>query len=717
MQSENAASKLDAPTKATNLYREGRPATCNLQPDDSRSSLCYVATAAAVFLAILLIMNRDLFTVPIMEYWDFAANAIQIERAKHFRELLGNYSRFRFHHPGPGFFYIFALGEWLFHDLLHLVPSEMNSHILTIILLNTAFLFGAIALLAKRCRSRLFPPMALLVSLFFIYVVNRTIPGSAVLSVWMPHVIMFCFFFFVTVCASVAMGEVSKLPLLVFSGLLLIHGHAAQLLFVAPLSILAFATVWWRDGKPIGLPRFLGENRTPVAVSVGLLVVFSIPILLDVALHRPNNIQTLLAYTSRYKGIQNSPMLSLKYEASFLAFVASPEIVLQAKSAQLISKGGSKPYVVLYWCFAWLMIGLVAGIYAKQREPRPPFFTYIAVEIAAVLLLFYYWALKMAPPLFNFNGYFVYCVQLLTLLAMVALILDGLNITVRSGVAFALCTLLPISMFAAKPGFINAETGDAETNRLIASLPPNVGEVHFTFQTEDWLTIVGVASRMKHEHRPFCVDDVWGFTFGQDNLCHSMSGLTNLVLTRSPGKCEAPCRVLLKDDQFEFQLSPYSKAAVANRSLTSSSDSSIGTLTAHFHISSVAEIDNLLSGHFDRVDGNQIEHLNDPKLAMRVAAPLGCIVEGWVASGDFATARPMDEVYAVVDGVLVKAQIVPRPDVVEHWKNPALNNSGYRVYLDSTVLRPEVQAVELIGYIREEKKLYRFPGTLYLESR
>jgi hypothetical protein len=173
----------------------------------------------------------------------------------------------------------------------------------------------------------------------------------------------------------------------------------------------------------------------------------------------------------------------------------------------------------------------------------------------------------------------------------------------------------------------------------------------------------------------------------------------------------------MRPARYSFYRVEGTSVAVADRSLTSPSDSSIGTLKTHFHLSSVAEIHNLLSGYFDRVDGSQIEHLNDPKLAVRVDVPLGCIIQGWVASGDFATARSMDEVYAVVDGVLVKAQIVPRPDVGEYFKNPALNNSGYRLYLDSTLLHPEVQAVELIGYTREDKKLYRFPGTLYLESQ
>jgi hypothetical protein len=82
---------------------------------------------ALVFALIVLGINRALFTTSIIESSDFAANALQVQNAKHLAELLGNYSRWRFHHPGPAFFYIYAAGEWIFYDLLHLVPAPFNN--------------------------------------------------------------------------------------------------------------------------------------------------------------------------------------------------------------------------------------------------------------------------------------------------------------------------------------------------------------------------------------------------------------------------------------------------------------------------------------------------------------------------------------------------------------------------------------------------------------
>ncbi len=514
--------------------------------------------SAVVFLVVLLTLNRDLFRVSIFEYTDFAANAIQVERAKHFRELLGNYSRWGFHHPGPAFFYIFALAEKVLHDWLHLVPSEMNAHIASMVVLNTAFLFGAIGIVATYCRSRLFPPAAVALSIFFVYVVNRTIPGSAIFSIWMPHVLLFCFLFFLVVCASVAAGKASHIPWLVFSGLMLIHGHVAQPLFVGTLSVFALCTLWWRDGRAIGWREFLRRNRIPLAISGALILLFLLPIVLDVATNRDNNVRAILHHAHLHQGMQQSFMQSLKYEFSFFAFIPKPEVVLQSASAHLISRGWSKPYVAVYWCLGCLMAALAAGICIVTKRKSSWFIRYAAFEIVLVSVLFYYWTLKMTGPLFNFNGYFFFSIQLLALFLLASVILDGFRLTVAPLVAALLCAAVPLSMLGAKQGFVNTEKGEPETNRLVANLPPDDGtRLHLTFDSADWMIEAGVASRLKHEHRPFCVDDLWAFIFGRDDRCPDFNGLTNLILTHTPRECKAPCKVLSKDDHYELEWEPY----------------------------------------------------------------------------------------------------------------------------------------------------------------
>jgi len=88
--------------------------------------------ACLIFLAALLVLaaanRRFIFQEPFHEEGDFAVNALQIDQAKRFHEIHGNYSRFNFDHPGPAFFYVYALGEAALYDAVRLTASPAAAH-------------------------------------------------------------------------------------------------------------------------------------------------------------------------------------------------------------------------------------------------------------------------------------------------------------------------------------------------------------------------------------------------------------------------------------------------------------------------------------------------------------------------------------------------------------------------------------------------------------
>ncbi len=88
--------------------------------------------AAILFAAILLNNSELIFQSRIYEHDDYAANSLQVLKAKEFRETLGHYCRFQFHHPGPAFFYLFGWGELLFFDALKLVPTPFNAQLIAL---------------------------------------------------------------------------------------------------------------------------------------------------------------------------------------------------------------------------------------------------------------------------------------------------------------------------------------------------------------------------------------------------------------------------------------------------------------------------------------------------------------------------------------------------------------------------------------------------------
>jgi hypothetical protein len=114
-------------------------------------------TFSIVFLALALAITaayrKSFFATPFHEEGDSASNALQIHRARSLREIHGNYSQWGFYHPGPAFFYVYAVGEAVLHDALHLTPAPRNAHTYAGTLLQLAFYAVAIALFARHTRQ------------------------------------------------------------------------------------------------------------------------------------------------------------------------------------------------------------------------------------------------------------------------------------------------------------------------------------------------------------------------------------------------------------------------------------------------------------------------------------------------------------------------------------------------------------------------------------
>ena len=109
---------------------------------------------AVLLFAIILLNNSQLiFQSRIYEQDDYAADSLQILKAKQFHETLGHYCRFQFHHPGPAFFYLFGWGEFLFSDGLKLVPTPFNAQLIVLYGLNAFFFSAALMIVARRLRK------------------------------------------------------------------------------------------------------------------------------------------------------------------------------------------------------------------------------------------------------------------------------------------------------------------------------------------------------------------------------------------------------------------------------------------------------------------------------------------------------------------------------------------------------------------------------------
>jgi hypothetical protein len=241
------------------------------------------AVPFALLFGLLCVRNRFLFTTRLYEQGDAGANSILIEQAKRFTLLVGNYSRERFHHPGPAYMYVQAFGDYVFRNALHLVPTAWNAHMLSVFALDSAFVAMAVAVVYGWTRSVRGAAACLAVFLGFA-IAYPPIANSD----WMPYMYVVPYMVFVLSAGSVAAGRASDLWILALSGWLLIHGHACFLLFVPVIAAAVLVTVLWRHRSSIKAGHWI-----PAAV---ISAVFAVPIAVNLALHWPGDFGKYISY-------------------------------------------------------------------------------------------------------------------------------------------------------------------------------------------------------------------------------------------------------------------------------------------------------------------------------------------------------------------------------------------------------------------------------------
>lgn len=256
------------------------------------------AAFAAVF-GMLLARNRFLFVTPIHELGDAGANSIIVNQAKHFSLLVGNYSRLGFSHPGPGFIYIQAAGEWLFHDVLGVVPTPWNGQLIAIYALNAAMLASVAVLIGRRLGSWQAASVALLTMMLL-----ATHHPPVFTSAWMPMVYVPTFLLLLVASASVVAGEPRDLWAVALACGLLIHGHAVFLIFAPALAGIALISALRR---PSAVPV-----RTWLLAG-GIFLAFLVPIAVHTILNWPGEFGKYLTYGASEQAGSHAVWPSLSY--------------------------------------------------------------------------------------------------------------------------------------------------------------------------------------------------------------------------------------------------------------------------------------------------------------------------------------------------------------------------------------------------------------------
>lgn len=364
-----------------------------------------------VLWAILAIIGiyqsaNFLFGPGVIESGDFAVNALDIFRSRHFQALYGNYSRWQINHPGPAFFYVYGWGEGLFLDLLHLVKSPHQAHVLTSILLQSTFIAGGLAILARFAHSRAVACIALAVAAWFFPATT-----NALLSIWPPNVLFGPYVLLLCSAGAVFLGSVRLLPALVLALGFLCHGHLAQPPVSIPLAAIAVLGCAYRlHSRGMNFRSIWESYRTSFAISILLIAAFLAPLLIDLTQCPECNPVRVMNYLHTKTDQLPKWRQAINYVFGFIEFDHSPELHLSnAKRIAIFSPVVCIGVVILLIqgiAFKWMSrraeqrhVGDVIAIFRTS---------YYFCILATALSIF--WAHHITGDLYEFNAFYIYAI-------------------------------------------------------------------------------------------------------------------------------------------------------------------------------------------------------------------------------------------------------------------------------------------------------------------
>jgi hypothetical protein len=195
--------------------------------------------------------------------------------------LLGPYSRFGWHHPGPSLFYLMALPY-------HLTGRSSVALPLAAVGINLVAAVGIAAVAFRRGGRALLVPVLLLLELYFLVLGPWVMRSS-----WNPYVSILPFALFLVLAWSSACGDRWCLPLTAGVGSFIVQNHVGYIAVVA--AVLGVSTLWSIGS---GGTRRLSRH---VLAAAAVLVVLWLPPVVEQLMHEPGNLGLLRSSLSRVR--------------------------------------------------------------------------------------------------------------------------------------------------------------------------------------------------------------------------------------------------------------------------------------------------------------------------------------------------------------------------------------------------------------------------------
>jgi len=468
----------------------------------------------AFFLAYVVV-NWPQFCQPYDPVGDSAVNALQVERARHFQEYLGAYSRYGFHHPGPLAFYYTAWAE----GLLCFLPC--GQVFLARVLLHFLFLLLCLHIVYRSFHPGWQVLLFLVAILFTLYALGNWV----FFMDWAPAQIILPVVAFILSAANLACGKTRYVLPLVLAGTFVGQTHVGGLVLVLPLGLLAL--LLYGVGQIVRRTHLERTDKVFLMAAAMFLVLSMLPPLYEQLTSPYGNMSRLYDFYVRGR----VPPYYVAGQEKTHTLAEGWNLVLSFYTDPLAGVVGNGP------SYLFLAVLFVAGL--LQLRLRREAIHYLLLFLLAGLALSVWAASRITGELFKYLLWFEYGLVALWIFLLLKGIAHGLGfLWARAGrlwPRFHLPRLLHfLAILAATiPAVLMAYRVTLGRSQAVAvftaAVDPQPGRTYFIWWNkgsrshDQWALAAGLAYRWTKAGSRVCLAEPWWeFMFGQDLVCPTL---------------------------------------------------------------------------------------------------------------------------------------------------------------------------------------------------
>ncbi|MBS1848068.1 MAG: hypothetical protein JST73_07300 [Actinobacteria bacterium] len=358
---------------------------------DSRAARSALFAAPLVPLLVAFVRKLVVASHPIPVVGDQAAQVFNTGSAESFQLLVGSYSRYGWHHPGPFMSYWYSL----FARVFGLGAGATVLGTVTLNLIGIAVISFGIARFGTRSQ-RIIGSAALT---FFVFQFGM----DRLVDPWNPFTIIVPLAVAAFACALVLTGRIRWLPVVAAAASIAAQDHLGAVPLAALWTLVALV------GAGVVCRRRLREVAIPVGVALGVIVVLWIPPLYQQVRYPPGNLHEIIHFSQQDHEKPKAPETrdnlvvpltlthrplgdAVGYSIKPLPVPAPWQVRLSQSYGILLLVGVALPTAGLAggrWRRAMCLVAVigVVGVYESSMRAIPPLYGYLYTPAVAVGLV------------------------------------------------------------------------------------------------------------------------------------------------------------------------------------------------------------------------------------------------------------------------------------------------------------------------------------------